>query len=192
MSDMKTHIDKLRNPNYLGSWDLMDVDGNLIEKTVTIKEVKSESVFDQKSNGLTDVLTVHFNECKPIILNSTNRKVLKKVTGTSFIEEMAGERITLTTKKIKAFGELVDAIRIKTQTNEVLKPELVPDSAGEDKVVKFLVDGGDIAKVTTKYLIKDMARLTAIVKAKVDAIKTEAINPPIEKENEQPKTEKDA
>ncbi len=60
------------------------------------------------------VLTVFFNECKPIILNATNRKTLKKVTDTSYIEEMAGKRIQLTTKRIKAFGEFHDAIRITT------------------------------------------------------------------------------
>jgi len=109
---MKTHIDKLRNPNYLGGWDLQDETGKTNDVIVTIKEVKSEFVFNQKAQMEEPVLTVFFNECKPIILNATNRKTLKKVTDTSYIEEMSGKRIQLTTKRIKAFGEFHDAIRI--------------------------------------------------------------------------------
>lgn len=109
---MKTHIDKLRNPNYLGGWDLQDENGKTNDIIVTIKEVKSEFVFNQKAQMEEPVLTVFFLECKPIILNATNRKTLKKVTDTPYIEEMAGKRIQLTTKRIKAFGEFHDAIRI--------------------------------------------------------------------------------
>ena len=108
----KTHIDKLRNPNYLGGWDLQDENGKTNDIIVTIKEVKSEFVFNQKAQMEEPVLTVFFDECKPIILNATNRKTLKKVTDTSYIEEMAGKRIQLTTKRIKAFGDFHDAIRI--------------------------------------------------------------------------------
>lgn len=122
---MKTHIDKLRNPNYLGGWDLQDENGKTTDIIVTIKEVKSEFVFNQKAQMEEPVLTVFFNECKPIILNATNRKTLKKVTDTSYIEEMAGKRIQLTTKRIKAFGEFHDAIRIVNVVPENVKVEVV-------------------------------------------------------------------
>jgi len=112
--ETRTHIDKLRNPNYLGGWDLMDAEGKTIDKIVTIKEIKNESVFNQKSQIEEQVITLIFEECKPIILNATNRKTLKKVTGTEYIEEMIGKKIQLTTKRIKAFGEFHDAIRIAT------------------------------------------------------------------------------
>jgi len=118
---MKTHIDKLRNPNYLGGWDLQDENGKTNDVIVTIKEVKSEFVFNQKAQIEEPVLTVFFNECKPIILNATNRKTLKKVTDTSYIEEMAGKRIQLTTKRIKAFGEFHDAIRIVKSAPTVIE-----------------------------------------------------------------------
>ena len=126
---MKTHIDKLRNPNYLGGWDLQDENGKTTDLVVTIKEVKSEFVFNQKAQIEEPVLTVIFNECKPIILNATNRKTLKKVTDTSYIEEMAGKRIKLTTKRIKAFGEFHDAIRIVNEivTDAVEKPVAVAE-----------------------------------------------------------------
>tara|TARA_R110000796_G_scaffold36107_5_gene92386 strand:- start:339 stop:854 length:516 start_codon:yes stop_codon:yes gene_type:complete len=118
--DKLTHIDKLRNPNYLGGWDFQDESGKTINKIVTIKEVKTELVFNQKSQSEETKITLHFKECKPIILNTTNRKVLKKVTGTDFIEEMTNKKVELTTKRLKAFGEWHDAIRIvsKAPTGE--------------------------------------------------------------------------
>lgn len=112
--ETKTHIDKLRNPNYLGGWDLIDEQGKTIDLVVTIKDIKNESVFNQKNQIEEQVITLFFNECKPIILNATNRKTLKKVTNTDYIEDMIGKKIQLTTKRIKAFGEFHDAIRIAT------------------------------------------------------------------------------
>lgn len=115
----KTHIDSLRNPNYLGGWDFLDENGKTSTKVVTITDIKNESVFNQKTQGEEQVLTVFFNECLPIILNATNRKMLKKVTATDFVEDMIGKQITLTTKKVKAFGEMHDAIRIIPNTATV-------------------------------------------------------------------------
>lgn len=137
---MKTHIDKLRNPNYLGGWDLLDQNGKTIDKIVTIKEIKAEHVFDQKSNSEQQVITVYFNECKPIILNATNRKTLKKVTGTEFIEDMAGKKIQLTTKKVKAFGEIHDAIRIVSSVpaTQTVKPVNVSECINKLNTSKTL------------------------------------------------------
>lgn len=109
---MKTHIDKLRNPNYLGGWDLINEKGVTVDIVVTIKKIDTELVFTGRGEEQEPKIVVHFNECKPIILNATNRRMLKRLAKTPFIEEMVGVRIQLTTKKVKAFGEIHDAIRI--------------------------------------------------------------------------------
>jgi len=133
---MKTHIDKLRNPNYLGGWDLMDAEGKTIDKIVTIKEIKNESVFNQKNQIEEQVITLLFEECKPIILNATNRKTLKKVTETGYIEDMIGKKIQLTTKRIKAFGEFHDAIRIATSKPSDVVSKPVDISSCKEKLSK--------------------------------------------------------
>jgi hypothetical protein len=66
MTETLTNINKLRNPNYLGGWDLQDASGKTVDIIVTIKEVKQEETFNQKSQSMEPVLTVYFQEVKPI------------------------------------------------------------------------------------------------------------------------------
>ena len=103
----KTHWKKLTNPNYLGSWSFQTGE----EKTVTIKEVKQEIVKNQ--NGSEECTVAYFDgDVKPLILNKTNAEMIAKVWGTPFIEDWKGLKITLKVKKINAFGEMVDAVRV--------------------------------------------------------------------------------
>lgn len=169
---MKTHIDKLRNPNYLGGWDLQDENGKTTDIIVTIKEVKSEFVFNQKAQMEEPVLTVFFNECKPIILNVTNRKTLKKVTDTSYIEEMTGKRIQLTTKRIKAFGEFHDAIRIVNVVVASAKVEVVDSQKciGILSACKTLTELGEkwtaltLKEKNTAEVLAEKERLKTVLK----------------------------
>jgi hypothetical protein len=164
---MKTHIDKLRNPNYLGGWDLQDENGKTTDLIVTIKEVKSEFVFNQKAQMEEPVLTVFFNECKPIILNATNRKTLKKVTDTSYIEEMAGKKIQLTTKRIKAFGEFHDAIRIVASVPTIIE---VVDI---EKCKTTLKSSKTLAELITNWeSLSQKEKTTSEVLAEKDRLKT--------------------
>lgn len=170
---MKTSIEKLRNPNYLGGWDFKDENGKTIDKVVTIKEIKTENVFQQASGIEEPVIEVHFNECKPIILNATNRKMLKKVTGTEFIEEMTGKKIQLTTKRIKAFGEFHDAIRIvnKAPTAAKIVPVDVKKCLAKVNACKT---AKDLIAVWTAFSTKE--KNTPEVLAAKEKLKSELTN----------------
>lgn len=103
----KTHWKKLTNPNYLGSYAFQPGE----EKTVTIKEVKREIV--QNQNGKEDCTVAYFEEdLKPLILNKTNADAIAKAWGTPYIEDWSGKKIVLKVKKVSAFGEMVDAVRV--------------------------------------------------------------------------------
>ena len=103
----KTHWKKWNNPDYLGSYAFQPGE----EKTVTIKEVKREMV--QNQSGKEECTVAHFVEdVKPLILNTTNCKTISKVWGSPYVEDWAGRKITLKVKKISAFGEMVDAVRV--------------------------------------------------------------------------------
>lgn len=109
----KTHWKKWNNPNYLGAYAFQPGE----EKTVTIREVKRE--FVQNQNGKEECTVAYFDEnVKPLILNATNCKTIQKVWGTPYVEDWAGRRITLKVKKVNAYGELVDAVRVSTTRPE--------------------------------------------------------------------------
>ena len=107
---MMTHWKKLTNPDYLGSYSFDD--GK--DKVLTIKSVANEEITG--TEGKREIcLVMRFAEPeKPLILNRTNAKTITKVLESPYIEEWTGKRIQLYVRKgVKAFGEIVDAVRIR-------------------------------------------------------------------------------
>lgn len=107
----QTHWKKLHNPDYLGAYAL-DPGEDLI---ATIQVVKNEMVTgpDGKKEECT---VIHFaeHEIKPMIVNATNAKTIAKLFKTPYIEEWQNKKIQLYSASIKAFGETVDALRVRT------------------------------------------------------------------------------
>lgn len=118
---MKTHFKKLKNPDYLGSWDLADQNGNFKNKIVTIKSVEKKMVHDGRG-GQEECVTVKFHECKPMVMNSTNLKTIHKSLDTPYIEDWEGKKIEISVQKVKAFGEIHDALRV-VKTNLEMTPK---------------------------------------------------------------------
>jgi hypothetical protein len=117
----KTHFKKLRNPGFLGSWDLADENGNFKNRILTISKVEKKMVHDGKG-GQEECVTVSFHDCKPMIMNSTNLKTIWKSLDTPFIEDWVGKKIEVTVQKVKAFGEVHDALRV-VKTSLELTPK---------------------------------------------------------------------
>jgi hypothetical protein len=112
---MKTHFKLMNNTEYLGSWDLMDDNGNIKNRTFKIIKVEKREVFD--GNGKSENLPVLFLEnSKPMILKPTNMKTIAKYLKSPFIEDWSGASVEITVKKIKAFGEMHDALRVQNAT----------------------------------------------------------------------------
>ena len=107
---MPTHWKRLNNPDYIGAYAFDPGE----EKTGTIDFVRRESVVG--ADGKREDCTVcHFKErdLKPLILNTTNCKMITKLYKTPYIENWAGKKIILVVREVKAFGEVVDAVRVK-------------------------------------------------------------------------------
>jgi len=123
METKLTHWKKLQNPNYLGSYDFQPGE----ERVVTVKDVKREIVKSQE--GSEEHTIVYFNEhYKPMIMNATNSKMLTKLAESPYIEKWVGTSFKLAVVRIKAFGEFVDALRIKSEKVVKTLPELIKDS----------------------------------------------------------------
>lgn len=107
-----THWKKLFNPNYLGSYAFEPGE----EKPVTIKSINQEEVTNpaDPEKGKEVCTVAHFVQpVKPLILNKTNSKVIAKLAKTPNIEQWPGVSLILCVQKVKAFGELTDAVRIR-------------------------------------------------------------------------------
>lgn len=104
-----THWKKLSNPNYLGAYSIED--GR--DLVLTIRAVKQETVIG--ADGKKDECIVCYWEepDKPMILNSTNAKQIQKLLGTPYIERWAGRKIQIGVEKVKAFGDVVEALRVR-------------------------------------------------------------------------------
>lgn len=116
-----THWKKLTNPNYIGSYAFQPGE----EKPVTIKCVGLEEVTNQEG-GKESCIVAHFTQDeKPLILNKTNCKTIEKLAGTPDIEKWPGTGIILHVQRVKAFGDLVEAVRIRP-----VKPFICADCGG--------------------------------------------------------------
>lgn len=134
-TETKTHWKKLTHPDYIGAYELMDGTEKNKELVVTISKVVREMVTG--ADGKKEECTVcHLVGQKPMILNATNQKTMTKLFNSPFIEDWAGKKMTLYVAKVKAFGDTVDALRVRPTAPTL--PALTPTHekwAGAKKAV---------------------------------------------------------
>lgn len=105
----KTHWKRLKNNNYVGAY-ILEPNKDLI---VTIKNVVKDEIIGEDGKKAEGML-VYFEELdKPMILNSTNAKTITSVYETPYIESWIGKQIQLYAMKIRAFGENLEALRVR-------------------------------------------------------------------------------
>jgi len=105
----KTHWKKYSNPDYIGAYAFQPGE----EKTLTISTVKRETVIGAEGRS-EECTVVHFVEPeKPLILNATNGRMIQRVLETPYVEDWAGRAIVLGVDMVKAFGERVEAVRVR-------------------------------------------------------------------------------
>lgn len=157
----KTHWKKLTNPDYLGAYDFATDEK---ERIVTISKVTREIVSgpDAKKEECT---IIHFKEgYKPMIMNATNSKMLSKLVGSPYVEDWPGNSIKLVISKIKAFGEIVDALRIKSEKVEKKLPVLEPGSKNFEACKASLSNGFTIDQIKSKYQVSQEVETLLLTK----------------------------
>lgn len=104
-----THWKALTNPNYIGAYAFQPNE----EKIGTIKTAQNEEVTGTDGQK-TMCIVVHFEEpeLKPLIMNKTNCKMMGKLYS-PYLEEWTGKAIIMAIQKVNAFGDVVDAVRIR-------------------------------------------------------------------------------
>lgn len=142
MTTEKTHYRKAFDSPYLSSADI-------VEPTVlTVAYVSLEVDHTKKTKDRFN--TAHFAEkelrpgekLKPMILNATNSKTMKMLTGTPFIEDWQGVQVTVYVDPNVKFGkESVEGLRISPRAPE--RRTLTPNQqrAWDNAKAAFLRDG---------------------------------------------------
>lgn len=150
----KTHWKKVFNSDYLGSCDLEDgKDLKAIIKSVSIQEVKGTDGKKEYRN----VAVFTDSKIKPMILNATNCRIIKKFTGSSYINDWNNVPIQIYVKTdIRAFGELTEGLRIREVQPVISKPKLTRDMPAWDNVIAYLKLGKPISDIEKKYDIKEV------------------------------------
>jgi len=167
MTPTKTHYKKLFNPDYLGAYSL-DPGQELV---LTIKKVESRKV--KNADGREDdCMVAEFKEnAKPMILNKTNAKTIAKVMQSPFIEDWTGKQIQVYADKVKAFGDVVEALRVrpfypKNSRIEKLRAEIrkaIPAYNGTDKaiIIELLKEQHELGTETEATLTEALAKLNS-------------------------------
>ena len=136
---------------FLGSWDVMDG-----EITLTISDFKEEVIEGDKGRKEKKcILYFAEKDRKPMVLNLTNRKMLVKLYHTVNSEKLKGKRVTIGSEKVKAFGGIHDALRIRP---------VVPAQASTAQTVEIKCE--ECGKAVTAAYNMDAAKLAEYTKAK--------------------------
>lgn len=137
----KTHFRKAFDSPYLSSADIVE------PTNLTIKHVRLEPDKTKKTRDLFN--TAYFAEpeirpgekLKPMILNSTNSKVMKQLSGSPFIEDWAGVAITVYVDNAVRFGkETVEGLRISPvppQKRLIATKQKITDERLANAIVKI-------------------------------------------------------
>lgn len=136
-----THYRKVFDSPYLSSMDVVD------PITLSIAKVTQEVDKTKKTKDVFN--TAYFTEkfirpgekLKPMILNATNSKMMAKITGSPFIEDWTGVRVTVYVEKGIKFGrDTVDGLRVMPAA---VRKSITPDNTKMWEAAKaaYLRDG---------------------------------------------------
>lgn len=138
----ETHWKKLINPDYLGAYSLEP--GQDI--VLTIKEVRKEIITGAEGKK-EECIVCHWQEKeKPMILNVTNCKTISKLLKTNYIERWAGHRIQIGAEMVRAFGDTVEALRVRNKLPEDVR--ITCSSCGKQIRPAFGMSASQLAAYT--------------------------------------------
>lgn len=157
--ETKTHYRKVMKSDHLGTPDLEEMIEDGKELIFTINQVRQE-LGAKVAGKKIDANIVYFKQpIKPLVLNSTNAKTLKKISNSPFVEDWSGLNIQLyIDKNVKMKGEVVGGVRImpKQVVISIKKVDLNPNHPKWEAAKKALKDGGTtIESILKSYMLTD-------------------------------------
>ena len=171
MAEQKTHWKTYENPDYIGSYAFQPGQ----ELVVTIKSVGLEEVFNPSSGKKENCTVTRFkdNSIKPMILNVTNCKTISKLYDTPYVEDWVGKSFTIYVAKVKAFGDVVEALRIRTKIPSM--KQLKCECCGSVIVGTSTKTADEIAKMGKDFYGKELCLKCAQVENDKKKLATEKV-----------------
>lgn len=142
----QTHWKKLTNPDYLGAYSIED-GRDLI---LTVRRVVQEQVMGADGKKEDCIVCYWQEEQKPMILNATNCKTIQKLLDTPYIEQWAGHRLQIGTERVKAFGDVVDALRVRKRLPSAPEKPIPCADCGQPIAPAYNMTAGQLAAYTEK------------------------------------------
>lgn len=151
--DQYTHYQEYFN-NFLGAWSFQNGD-----EVVTITGVRVAEMFDAQTGGQKRGLVIDVKEKElPIVLNKTNAAMIAEVTGSDVMGDWVGQKIVIGTERVKAFGKVTEAIRVRAEKPKEARPA---SEAQKTRIEAMIADGTINEPALLKYLkISDLEALT--------------------------------
>lgn len=152
------------NSSYIGGWTFEDGD-----KVLTIKDVQPMMVRNEKNQSGEEKMCILFEETdKPMVLNSTNNDTITKVLGSSLFDNWIGKQILIGTEKVKAFGDIWDAVRVRP---ELPKPKTTdPITPEQINAINGLIETGAITNANMMLKYYKVSRLEEMSRAEAEQL----------------------
>ena len=140
--ETKHHYRSLAKSDHLGVADLED----MIEKNQSlifkIKEVKQQLAVAVAGRKGDHNICYFEGSTKPWVINSTNGKVIAKLTKSPFLEDWSGILIELfIDPNVKLMNELTGGVRVRPKLPVIKKPVLTLDHPRYDAAKTAWLDG---------------------------------------------------
>lgn len=170
----KTHWKKIvSDPNFIGEGDFQEGE----EKVLTIERVNQRQTVTT-AEGQSQKAVVHWREPghKPMILNVARSKAIGKVAGSGYFEDWPGVQVQLYIEHgIKAFGEVVSAVRVRPfpPRPQVLEPVPPCGDCGGEIVPAMARDARWLAAYTAKKYGVSLCEACARKRKEAAAAQTE-------------------
>lgn len=153
----KTHYRKAFNSPYLSAADITE------PTILTVVSVRLEKDQTKKTKDFFN--TAYFAEkeirqgekLKPMILNATNSRTLKNLTGSAFIDDWCNVPITVyVDNKIRFGRDMVEGLRISTEPPRLTKPELTPNHPRWAGAIEAYKRDGNFTAIEGHMVISDI------------------------------------
>lgn len=151
--ETKTHWKKAFKSDYLSAADIDDKDVILTIEKVVYKECVTAS-----GKKFCNVAIFKEKDIKPMILNVTNSKVVKKFSGNrQHLEDWNNIPVRIyVDSKVKFGSDIVEGLRIRDLQPATAKPKLRKDMPAWKNAIQALKDGKSISVIEERYDISEV------------------------------------